>query len=78
MKLEPITNQELTNASGGMRWEDMPRSQNVEDRRHLSPRESMRERTPPAAPIPQVPRTPGDLPSQAGIDDIGRHSGRRR
>jgi bacteriocin-like protein len=78
MKFEPITIHDLATISGGMRWEHMRPSTNIEDRRHLSPRESMRVRTPPAAPIAPVPRTPGDLPSQAGIDDIGRHSGRRR
>ena len=67
-----ITTLDLSTVSGGMRWQDLPPSQNVEDRRNLSPRESMRVRSEPVAPSPRVPRTPGDLPSQLGIDDIGR------
>jgi hypothetical protein len=60
----------LKEVCGGMRWEDLRPSENVEDRRHLSPRDSMRVRSPIPPPLPQVPRFPGDLPSQAGIDDI--------
>jgi hypothetical protein len=69
---------DLANVHGGMRWEDLPPSQNVEDRRGMSRAESMRPRpyTPPPAQ-PPVARFPGDLPSQLGLDDIGR-LGRRR
>lgn len=66
----------LAGIHGGMRWEDLPPSTNVEDRRGLSPRESMRVRSPAVPPMRPEPRTPGDLPSQLGIDDIGRR--RRR
>ncbi|MBA3503106.1 MAG: neutral zinc metallopeptidase [Myxococcota bacterium] len=76
--MTPIDDALLVGVSGGMRWEDFRPSENVEDRRHLSPRESMRIRPAPVAPLPQAPRTPGDLPSQAGIDDIARHGRRRR
>ena len=70
---ESVELTDLAHVHGGMRWEDLPPSTNVEDRRHLSPRESMRPRpyTPPPPQAP-VPRFPGDLPSQLGLDDIGR------
>jgi hypothetical protein len=76
--MPPIDDALLVGVNGGMRWEDMRPSENVEDYRHLSPRESRRVRSAPVAPFPKVPRTPGDLPSQAGLDDIGRHGRRRR
>ncbi|MBX3159460.1 MAG: hypothetical protein KF773_26045 [Deltaproteobacteria bacterium] len=67
-----IGQEQLAVVSGGMRWEGLPASTNVEDRRGLSLRESMRVRSPVVPPSPPVPRYPGDLPSQLGIDDIGR------
>jgi hypothetical protein len=76
--MNPIDTEDLEGVCGGMQWEHMRPSENIEDRRHLSPRDSMRVRTPPAAPLPPLVRTPGDLSSQAGLDDIGRHTGRRR
>jgi hypothetical protein len=36
----------------------------------------MRVKSPPAPPLPPLVRTPGDLSSQAGLDDI--RIGRRR
>ena len=67
----------LANVHGGMKWEQFRPSENVEDRRHLSRRESMRVpvRIPP--PLPPLQRSPGDLPSQAGLDDIGPPRRRR-
>jgi hypothetical protein len=60
----------LATVTGGMKWEDFRPSENVEDRRGLSPRESMRVRSRPAPPLPPLTRTPDDLPHQAGLDDI--------
>jgi hypothetical protein len=60
----------LAAVTGGMKWEDFPESTNVEDRRGLSPRESMRVKSPPAPPLPPLVRTPNDLSHQAGLDDI--------
>lgn len=68
--MKPIDDTTLATVSGGMRWQDLPASENVEDRRgwtrqqHNSvPRENL--------PPPTVgPRTPGDLPSQIGLDDL--------
>jgi hypothetical protein len=73
--MKSIAYELLAGVCGGMRWEDLPPSQNVEDRRHLSRRESMRVRSRPVPPSPPEPRFPGDLPSQLGIDHIRR--GRR-
>jgi len=71
----------LVTVAGGMRWEDLPPSENVEDRRGMSRRESMRQRSPVLPPPVVGPRTPGDLPSQIGLDDLealGRKLRRRR
>jgi len=76
MKHIPI--EELAAVHGGFKWQDLRPSENVEDRRGMTPRESTRAPSPAAPPLPQVPRSPGDLPSQLGIDDIGRHGRRRR
>jgi hypothetical protein len=62
----------LAGVRGGMNIEGLPESQNVEDRRGLTPRESMRVKSPPAPPLPPLHREPGDLSSQAGLDDIGK------
>jgi len=67
---EPLTHDQLASVSGGMRLDDLPLSTNVEDRRGLSRRESMRVRSRPAPPLPPLHRTPGDLPHQLGLDDI--------
>lgn len=63
---------DLAAVCGGMNLDGVPESTNVEDRRGLSPRESMRVKSPPAPPLPPLVRTPGDLSSQAGLDDIGK------
>lgn len=60
----------LETVCGGMRWEDMRPSENIEDRRGLSRRESMRVKSPPAPPLPPLVRHPNDLPHQLGLDDI--------
>lgn len=67
---EAIETVELVTVTGGMRWQDLPASTNIEDRRGLSRRESMRVRPEPAPPLPPLVRTPGDLSSQAGLDDL--------
>jgi hypothetical protein len=68
----------LSATSGGMRWEDLPPSPNVEDRRGWTRRQHDAVR-PVSLPPPAVgPRTPGDLPSQAGLDDLIAMGRRRR
>lgn len=76
--MTPLDLDTLAGVHGGMRWEGMPPSTNVEDRRGMSHRESMSVHSPAAPRIRPEPRYPGDLPSQLGIDDMGRHTGRRR
>jgi hypothetical protein len=76
--LQQIDHEQLSRISGGMRWEDFPPSQNVEDRRNWTPQQHRQVR-PQYLPPPQVgPRTPGDLPSQAGLDDLIAMGQRRR
>jgi hypothetical protein len=58
---------------GGMRTDDLPLSENIEDRRDMTLEESQRVEWPQPPPTPPLIRTPGDLPSQLGIDDIGKH-----
>jgi hypothetical protein len=55
---------------GGMNLDNVPLSKNVEDRRGMSLEDSMRARTQPSPPLPPLVRRPGDLSSQAGLDDI--------
>ena len=81
MKQNPVvavSPEQLLAVSGGMKWEHMRPSENVEDRRGMSRRDSMRARGTPVAPLPPLHRTPGDLPSQAGLDDLDKHVRRRR
>jgi len=68
-EIDPAT---LTAVTGGMNLEGLPESANIEDRRGLTPRESMRVNSPPPPPLPPLVRTPGDLSSQAGLDSIGK------
>ena len=77
-RMEDISKEVLAAVHGGMRWEDMPRSENVEDRRGMTPRESMSARSPRVAPLPPLQRSPGDLSSQAGLDDMKLGPRRRR
>lgn len=60
----------LAGVSGGMNLDGARRSTNIEDRRNMSPEDSMRAPTLPSAPLPPLVRRPGDLSSQAGLDDI--------
>ena len=66
----------LAHVTGGMNIDQFPRSENVEDRRGMSAKDSMRAKSPAVAPLPPLVRTPGDLSSQAGLDNI--NVGRRR
>ena len=68
--MKTIDVEQLTQVSGGMRWEDFRPSENVEDRRGMTPYQSMHVKSPPAPPLPPLQRTPNDLPHQAGLDDI--------
>jgi hypothetical protein len=55
-----------------MKTDDFRRSDNIEDRRDMSPEASTSVAMPPLQPMPPLVRRPGDLPSQLGIDDIGK------
>jgi len=68
--MKTINPEELVTATGGMKWEDFRPSTNVEDRRGLTPWQSMHVKSPPAPPLPPLVRTPNDLSHQAGLDDI--------
>ena len=74
----PLGRTALAAVHGGMKWEDFRQSTNVEDYRQLTPRQRMRLRPAPVAPLPPLHRTPGDLSSQAGLDDMNRFAPRRR
>ena len=69
-RMKTIDLDDLAAATGGMKWQDFRPSMNIEDRRGLTPRESMRVKSPPALPLPPLTRTPNDLSHQAGLDDI--------
>lgn len=71
--MQQIDSDQLARVVGGLNLDDLPESTNVEDRRGMTRRQSMHVRSPPAPPLHLPPRYPGDLPSQAGIDDIGKH-----
>lgn len=66
----PLDGTDLAAVHGGMNTRGFRRSDNIEDRRGLSPEDSLRVPTTPAAPLPPLIRRPGDLSSQAGLDDI--------
>jgi hypothetical protein len=70
MEINQIDMADLGAVRGGMNTDGFRRSTNIEDRRGLSPEDSLRAKTPPVAPLPPLTRTPGDLSSQAGLDDI--------
>ncbi|HSN25141.1 MAG TPA: hypothetical protein VLT45_02615, partial [Kofleriaceae bacterium] len=59
--MKNIADEELARVTGGMRWQDFRPSTNIEDRRGLTPWQSMHVKSPPAAPLPPLHRTPNDL-----------------
>jgi hypothetical protein len=61
---------DLGTIRGGMNSDDFRRSDDVEDRRNLSLKDSLNAPTIPGAPLPPLIRRPRDLSSQAGLDDI--------
>jgi hypothetical protein len=72
--MTPIQLDDLCCVRGGMKFGEGDRmSTNVEDRRGMSAQESLSVPSPKAPPIKLPPRYPGDLPSQLGIDSIGKH-----
>lgn len=70
--MKTIDIDDLAAVSGGMKWQDFRPSTNIEDRRGLTPSESMRVKSPPAPSLPPLVRTPNDLSHQLGLDDIGK------
>ena len=66
---------DLASVNGGMNTEGWRRSENIEDRRGMSLEDSMKVAWPQPEPLPPLVRTPGDLPSQLGLDDIGKNFG---
>jgi hypothetical protein len=70
MATHPLDSTDLAAVLGGMNTDGFRRSENIEDRRGMSPEDSLRAPTTPAAPLPPLIRAPGDLSSQAGLDDI--------
>ena len=66
---------DLASVNGGMNTEGWRPSENIEDRRGMSLEDSMKVDWPKPDPLPPLVRTPGDLPSQAGLDDIGKNFG---
>lgn len=70
MAISEIDPTGVAGVCGGMKLDHMRRSTNIEDRRDLSIEDSLRVPTLPAPPLPPLVRRPGDLSSQAGLDDI--------
>jgi hypothetical protein len=70
MEHDQLDMTDLAAVRGGMNTDGFRRSTNIEDRRGLSPEDSLNAPTVPAAPLPPLIRRPGDLSSQAGLDDI--------
>jgi hypothetical protein len=73
MTITQLDTFELASVRGGMNLEGAPRSTNIEDRTGLTRYQSMHVKTPPPTPLPPLVRTPGDLPAQAGLDDITKN-----
>lgn len=61
---------ELAGVVGGMNTEGFRRSTNIEDRRDMSIEDSLKAPNTPGPAMPDLVRSPGDLSSQAGLDDI--------
>jgi hypothetical protein len=73
LAMTPIHIDALGSVRGGMKYSNIDRmSTNVEDRRGMTREQSLSVPSPKAPPIVQSPRYPGDLPSQLGIDHIGK------
>lgn len=68
MTISPL---DLARVQGAMNTTGFRQSTNIEDRRGKSLKDSLRAESPPAEPLPPLIRRPGDLSSQAGLDDIG-------
>jgi len=66
---------DLALVNGGMNTEGWRPSENIEDRRGMTLEQSMNVPSPTVEPLPPLVRTPGDLSSQAGLDDIGKTFG---
>ena len=73
MTITQLETFELATVRGGMNLDGETQSPNVEDRTHMTPYQSTHVKTPPPSPLPPLVRTPGDLPSQAGLDDITKN-----
>ena len=67
-----ISPTDLARVTGAMNTTGFRRSTNIEDRRDWSREDSLNAESPPAEPLPPLIRHPGDLSSQAGLDDIGK------
>ena len=70
MEHDQLDRVDLAAVRGGMNTDGFRRSNHIEDRRGMSREDSLRAPTRPAAPLPPLTRRPGDLSSQAGLDDI--------
>ena len=67
-----ISDIDLARVTGAMNTTGFRPSKNVEDRRDWSPEDSLNAESSPGEPLPPLIRHPGDLSSQAGLDDIGK------
>jgi len=68
--MQTIHMDDLAIVCGGMHLDPREVSDNIDDRRGLTPWQSMHVKRPPVPPLPPLVRHPGDLSSQAGLDDI--------
>jgi hypothetical protein len=76
--VKEIDLEQLGSVSGGFRWQDLRPSTNVEDRRGWTERQQRNAPVEVFWPPGPGPRSPGDLASQAGYDDIGPLADRLR
>jgi hypothetical protein len=70
MKRNQLELTQLAAVRGGMNTDGFRRSENIEDRRDMSIQDSLAAPTVPGPALPPLTRAPGDLSSQAGLDDI--------
>ena len=71
--VQPIRIDDLSTIRGGMNLDPREISSHIEDRRNETPEQAAerdRRPLPPVTPLPPLVRHPGDLSSQAGLDDI--------